>query len=1067
MTDPRDAALRAANQQNITVGLLANLLGVGALALADAAGWAQISPKSIALLLAWSVANYGVSTLINRTQKAYDRGYMLQFFWITMVAQLPVYGFGAMVADMVRPMLLVFSMVLFGMLALRANLWQTLAYGVALGVTYVLASLLAPVVLGVESRLAEDSFYLMIWAPSVVGMAFLAEQQFRIRSRLRRQRRAIQSLLDQRVSDFRRIANDVRNPLTLVLDGLGVLLRDQPSSERLESAYANALTLSEQVDRLLQREAESPGGTREPERMIEVGAFVSGVVSAHYAAPSPRGVAVSVHAGPRMYAWVRPDGLESVLLDFLRRAVDHSPQGDLVLVTTESSANGPRIVVADSGPVSRRVHGSSEQGIEIVRSLAEGMGATLGFENPGGSGNQRFIVLRSASAPQPDTRETPTVLIDRSVLEEPSELPESYVLVIEDDRSLRGHLQEILSSQDWSVVAVEGVRVGMACVARRAPEIVVSDWLTPGIDGRDLVARLHERPEWRSIPVLMLTARADPESRLAGMTVGVDVFIGKPFVREQLVGAVRNLRRLKERERDVQRLLVRMREDVLARFLPPSLVDDIVEGRAAFDEAPKARTITTLVVDIAEFTRRTERVRAATIAEYLSDFYRIVSEVAFQNHGLVDRFFGDGVSVHYGAPADAGVEVQAERAAACARQLHRRVAELDLLWRRRLGRTLLRVGIHRGTAAVGYLGTNRRVEYTAVGRSVDVAFRIRSVASPGLTLASREVAEHLNDDDVTSVSDVEVSGVAGPLFRIGRPETTADRAPHLLVPGDTVEGYTVRQLIGKGGMAWVYEVWDPRLAVPRALKILLDRSPGLGPRLEAEGQIQARLKSDHIVEVLQAIEVRGQPALLMQMVDGCSLEELLDRYAPTADEAVAVVAAVARALARAHAQGVVHRDLKPANVLLDTAEDKVVPKVADFGLARDRTRSATATMPGQFMGTPVYAAPEQFEDASSVGPPADIWALGAILYELLTNRRAFINGPFSVVRDQVVAGQYATQHLPAQWKPLVGRMLRLDPAARPDANAVVEALAGAEVAGTLSRLELVALVRHEEPTMVT
>lgn len=1076
------ATRRATNQQNITVGLSANLLGAVALSVADAFGWADIALGHILVFAGVALVMFVGFTIINRRQVAFGRPFMDQFYWGAMIAQLPVFWFGAMAADDVRPIVLIFSMVLLGLLFLRANLLQAVAYGGALGLLYVLGSSLAPVLLGGRARLGEDLFYLLIWSPSLGVMSFLAGQQHRIRARLKRQREEIQALSEQRVADFRRIAHEIRNPLTMVLGPIGDLLRDDPDSEDLRVAHANANRLLDQVDRLLQpRDAPTPSSSQ----TIEVGAFVANLVSTYFAARAERGVAVAARVVPSLYAKADPEGLKTLLTNYVVNAIHHSPEAGLVLVWVEDSPRGPRIVVTDTGPgirpedqaklfqphVTLGVPASGKQGtglgLHTVRMLADAMGAQVGVDSEVGKGSHFFVVLESALPPAPIDEDT--LVHDRSsqgvaapTVALPAELPERYLLVVEDDEAVRSRVVKVLSAEGWTVRGVANGDQALAYVGLRAPQLVVTDWMMPGKTGPELVKALRSTPDHRTIPVVMLTARTDPASRLEGTRLGAEVFLEKPFINEELTGSVRNLLRLMEREEEIRDLLVRMREDLLARFLPPPLVDDIVEGRATFDDAPTTHTLTTLVVDIAHFTKRMTRVRAATLAEYLSDVYRVVSEVAFLQHGIVDRFFGHGVSVHFGVPDGAPPEVQVRRAAECSRQLHRRTAELDSVWRRRLGRTHLRIGVHQGAAAVGYLGTERRIEYTAIGPSVDLAFRIRAAADAGATLVSRVVADYLDAEDVTPMDDLEIRGL--PVFRLGRiPEPTGQ----MLAVGQQIDGFEVRKLIGEGGMAWIYEVWDRRLKLSRALKILNDVKPDLVPRLIGEGQIQARLQSAHIVPVLQALEIRGRPALLMPMIAGGSLEGLLDRYAPTEPESIAMGAAVARALVHAHAHGVVHRDLKPANVLLDTADGVIVPKVADFGLARDRRQPTEATLPGQFLGTPVYAAPEQFDNASQVGPPADVWALGAMLYELLTGQRAFVNGSFSWVRDQVARAKYQPARLPERWRALVSGMLHLDPERRPDARTVAKALNQPDAVAVLGRPELVALVRNEdEPTML-
>ncbi|MEM6925642.1 MAG: protein kinase, partial [Myxococcota bacterium] len=489
------------------------------------------------------------------------------------------------------------------------------------------------------------------------------------------------------------------------------------------------------------------------------------------------------------------------------------------------------------------------------------------------------------------------------------------------------------------------------------------------------------------------------------------------------------------------------------------------------DDAPVTRKITTLVVDIAGFTPLTEHLRARGVAQFLGDYFKMVTDLVFEHQGFVDKFIGDGVLVHFGVPVPAPHDMQVQRAIACARALHRRVRELDEDAGRRPGTTRLRVGIHQGSASVGYFGTAQRSEYTAVGPSVNLAFRIQAVCRPGSTFVSGEVAEGLgNEAKPAGAFDLKGIGKAQALFQIvddtALAEPSAGR-PQVLTAGETFGPYRVLRLVGRGGIAIVYEVRHEKLDRSNALKVLFDKKPEMVARMGEEGRIQGRLKSPHLVPVIDVVEVHGMDALVMPLVEGCSLDDLLARFEPSEDEAVAITLAVAKGLTVAHQEAIAHRDLKPANVLLDTATGVVVPRISDFGLARGPGRGGLQTIPGMFVGTPIYAAPEQYQDATRVGPAADVWGLGALLYELLTGRCPFVNGPFSIIREQVVGARYDERRLPKHWRALVRSMLTVDPEARPPATEVVDALAERmPERDPLRDPRLVSAVRSDEPTEV-
>lgn len=222
--------------------------------------------------------------------------------------------------------------------------------------------------------------------------------------------------------------------------------------------------------------------------------------------------------------------------------------------------------------------------------------------------------------------------------------------------------------------------------------------------------------------------------------------------------------------------------------------------------------------------------------------------------------------------------------------------------------------------------------------------------------------------------------------------------------GERVDRYVVQGELGRGGMATVYQVQHATLASEHVLKVLTIQGGAVRERLLLEGQVQARLKHPNVVEVTDVVDLDGQPGLVMELVRGPSLDLVLED-APLPLEAVdALVPRILAGVAAAHHEGVVHRDLKPANILLDLRRGKVMPKVADFGLVKmletDPGKARTRT--GATMGTPQYMAPEQVENAADVDAKADIWAIGAILYELVTGHRSFDGDSHYAIFQKVV-----------------------------------------------------------------
>jgi serine/threonine-protein kinase len=220
--------------------------------------------------------------------------------------------------------------------------------------------------------------------------------------------------------------------------------------------------------------------------------------------------------------------------------------------------------------------------------------------------------------------------------------------------------------------------------------------------------------------------------------------------------------------------------------------------------------------------------------------------------------------------------------------------------------------------------------------------------------------------------------------------------------------YVLHEEVGQGACGIVYRAHDPELDRTVAIKIpgrqnLMTQEERL--RFRREGRSAAQLHHPGIVEVFDVGEIDGVCFLVSEFVNGTNLAKRLAADRLGFSEAAALVARMAEALHYAHQQGVIHRDIKPANVLIaldHPVGSPLLPKIADFGLAKRENQDATLTHSGQVLGTPAYLSPEQARGESHrVGPRSDTYSLGAILYEMLTGELVF-RGSVRMVLQQVL-----------------------------------------------------------------
>ena len=287
-----------------------------------------------------------------------------------------------------------------------------------------------------------------------------------------------------------------------------------------------------------------------------------------------------------------------------------------------------------------------------------------------------------------------------------------------------------------------------------------------------------------------------------------------------------------------------------------------------------------------------------------------------------------------------------------------------------------------------------------------------------------------------------------------------ERGDGLLAEGEIFDGgYRILRVLGTGEMATVVAAtrlgFDERVAI----KILLPECSGdlaLVERFLEEGKLAAKIRSEHAVRILGSGVVCGRAYLVMEYLEGNDLEALLDLEGPVSfPNAVDLLLQACEAIGEARALGVVHRDLKPANLFVARRRDgSICVKVLDFGISKvPRGGSALpsprgyADLPAMVMGSPLYMSPEEIATATRADPRSDIWALGAILYELLTGLAAFGGGATSEICRRVLRGSpvpivQLRGDVPGELETVVFRCLEKDPSRRyPNVAALARALA--------------------------
>jgi serine/threonine-protein kinase len=314
----------------------------------------------------------------------------------------------------------------------------------------------------------------------------------------------------------------------------------------------------------------------------------------------------------------------------------------------------------------------------------------------------------------------------------------------------------------------------------------------------------------------------------------------------------------------------------------------------------------------------------------------------------------------------------------------------------------------------------------------------------------------------------------GPVPRywsVAREEITETTSPGSLpaardasLTGKVERQYRIGERIGQGGMAEVYRATHVTLERVYAFKVLRRRiaSASLAKRFEREAKLLSMIDHPNVVTVHDCgVSESGRPFVVMELLEGELLRDVVKAGPLESSRAIRIALEIARGLGAAHACGIVHRDLKPGNIMLVRAGDREVVKILDFGIGRaldEHGAETRLTSAEHLLGTPSFMAPEQIRSAASAGPSSDLYALGAVIYAMITGRPPFVGSRQAILEQKLARPPEPAPHAGGLGS-IAEALLAKDPADRPPTAAVEARIAAlergdsVEVAGrTVTRL---------------
>jgi len=654
-------------------------------------------------------------------------------------------------------------------------------------------------------------------AEVVASQAAIAVQQSRLYQTTREQAERLLEADRLKTEFFQNISHEFRTPLTLMIGLLEEAVNSQKdlTLEPASIALRNSRRLLRLVNQLLDLQRLDAGRMQPCFRPCSLVELCGNIVESFAPYCEKKEIKLITNfSNDCKPVYLDIEKFDKVIYNLLSNAMKFTSAGGSITISVESGREQCLLQVEDTGigirqeqipflfERFRQAEGSANRsyegsglGLALVKELVELHGAQITVESVYSQGTTFKILLLTGSTHLPvaqvseipaefDATKLAVELADvEAELQEAEELKAvdkqeniatvndddmavATILVVDDNPDLRNYVSRILQKSNLNVVLARDGSEGFEMAQIHHPHVIITDLMMPVVSGLDLIKMIREEQQLRGTPIILLTAKADEDTKIEGVERGADAFVSKPFNDRELLAEVRNFLVLKENERQVQELNSYLTESVLRRFLPPEMVQRAAEGELALDLSPEPRLVTVLFSDIVGFTRMSNILQSSRIAELLNEYLAEMTRAIFANGGTVDKFVGDAVMAIYGSPEELTAQEQVRRAVASAQAMLKALDNLNERWQSMgligdngVPPVKFRCGIHQGNAVVGMFGGAERSDYTAIGPSVNIAARLQEAAEPNTILVSATVAQYLESQMVKKHGYLKLKGI--------------------------------------------------------------------------------------------------------------------------------------------------------------------------------------------------------------------------------------------------------------------------------------------------------------------
>ena len=586
---------------------------------------------------------------------------------------------------------------------------------------------------------------------------------------------------------FANLSHEFRTPLALTIGPLEDAIQgqfgqvDKRLRHQLEVMLRNSLRLLRLINQLLDISKIESGEMKLESEHYDIRQLANTICLAFTPYAERKKILLSVESDDQPISFDFDYAkMELILNNLLSNAVKFTPENGkvlLILTRSDSPQHGVLLRIRDngagieSGDVDKifdrfyQVDGSSSRdyegtgiGLSLVKELIELHDGTIDVKSDVGFGTEFRVFfpgnISNERAISPDAQgsiaATELAILETGVTELPENTGASRsggekratVLVVDDNIDIRNYLRICLQSTFEILQAGEGAE-GLRLAQQKLPDLIISDIMMPGMDGYQLCHAIRQDEKLKHIPIIFLTAKASDEMKLEGLESGADDYLAKPFNARELLARSKNLITLRQQEKEVKQLnqvLEKKLEDQLeelvknkklSKYFSQKLLRRLLSADTSLDT--DRRNITILFVDLCGFTDMTDRIESEKVSSLLNQYLSEMVSLIEQHGAALIQVIGDGLMVFLGAPEQMDDKEQAKRALTLAIAIQQKIPVLAKGW---LENGLeyegpARIGIHQDYVTVGNFGSQNMMEYTAVGRGINLASRLEASCTPG------------------------------------------------------------------------------------------------------------------------------------------------------------------------------------------------------------------------------------------------------------------------------------------------------------------------------------------------